>query len=66
MNDTIEKEKGQWIQTINNYRIYLEMSWDELRNIDRKTLKYKRMTQLWSEGMFQKPTLKWYMMGKQN
>ena len=68
MNDEIEKEKGQWIKTINNYRMELGMSWEVLRNTDRKTLKEKIKeydTQLWLQGMYQKPTLKWYMMGKQ-
>ena len=68
MNDGIEKGKGQWIKTINNYRMKLEMSWDELRNIDRKALKDKIKeydTQMLLQGMFQKPTLKWYMIGKQ-
>ena len=41
MNDGIEKGKGQWIKTINNYRMKLEMSWDDLRSIDRKALKEK-------------------------
>ena len=42
MNDKIEKEKGQWIKTINNYRMELGMSWKVLRNTDRKTLKEKK------------------------
>ena len=39
MNDGIEKEKGQWINAVNEYRMKLEMSWDDLRAIDRKSLK---------------------------
>ena len=44
------------------------MSWEVLKNIDRKMLKERIReydTQLWLQGMDQKPTLKWYMMGKQ-
>ena len=41
MNDEIEKGRGQWIKAINDYREKLEMSWDDLRNIDKKTLKEK-------------------------
>ena len=41
MNDESEKEKGQWIKTINNYRMELGMSWEVLKNIDRKILKEK-------------------------
>ena len=68
MNDGIEKGKGQWINTINDYRMKLDMSWDDLRNIDRKSLKDKIKeydTQMWLQGMFHKPTLKWYRMGKE-
>ena len=39
MNDGIEKGKRQWINAINDYRMKLDMSWDDLRNIDRKSLK---------------------------
>ena len=61
MNDEIEKEKGQWIKTINNYRMELGMSWEVLRNKDRKTLKDRIKeydTHMWMQGMYQKPTLK--------
>ena len=43
------------------------MSWDDLRAIDRKSLKEKIRkydTQMWLEGMFQKPTMKWHRIGK--
>ena len=43
MNDGIEKEKGQWINAIIKYRMKLEMSWDDLRAIDRKSLKEKKI-----------------------
>ena len=68
MNDGIEKGKGQWINAINDYRMKLDMSWDDLRNIDRKSLKDKIKeydTQMWLQGMLHKPTLKWYRMGKE-
>ena len=67
MNDGIEKGRGQWINTVNEYREKLEMPWDELRAIDRKSLKEKIKkydTQMWLEGMFHKPTMKWYRIGK--
>ena len=32
MNDGIEKGRGQWINAINDYRMKLDMSWDDLRN----------------------------------
>ena len=31
MNDAIEIGRGQWINTINEYRIKLGISWDDLR-----------------------------------
>ena len=40
-----------------------------MRKIDRKSLKEKIReydTQLWLEGMYQKPVLRWYMLGKQS
>ena len=64
MNDEIEKEKGQWIKTINDYRRKLGMSWEVLKNTDRKRLKVRIReydTQLWLQGMDQKPTLRWYI-----
>ena len=67
MNDGIEKDKGQWINTVNDYRKRLEMSWEDLRTTDRKSLKEKIKkydTQMWLEGMFHKPTMKWYRIGK--
>ena len=69
MNNSIERGRGQWINTVNDYRTKLGISWDDLREIDRKTLKImikEYDTQLWLEEMFQKPVLKWYMLGKQS
>ena len=69
MNDTINRGKGQWINTVNEYRIKLGISWVDLRAIDRKTLKMmikEYGTQLWLEGMNQKPVLRWYMLGNQS
>ena len=69
MNDTIERGRGQWINTVNEYRTNLGLSWEDLREIDRKTLKLmikEYDTQLWLEGMNQKPVLRWYMLGKQS
>ena len=61
MNDEIEKGRRQWIRAINDYREKLEMSWEDLRKIDKKTLKSKIKeydTQIWLQEMFHKPTLK--------
>ena len=43
------------------------MSWEVLKNTDRKRLKVRIReydTQLWLQGMDQKPTLRWYIKGK--
>ena len=69
MNHEIEKGRGQWIRTINEYREKLELSWQDLRSIDKKTLKKKIKdydTQNWLEEVLHKPTLKWYRIGKNN
>ena len=44
MNDTIERGRGKWINNINEYRRELGITWTEMREIDRKTLK-ARMTE---------------------
>ena len=41
MNHEIEKGKGQWIKAINDYREKLEISWTDLRAMEKKTLKKK-------------------------
>ena len=67
MNDTIERGRGQWINTVNDYRTKLGITWDDLREMDRKTLKMmikEYDTQLWLEGINQKPVLRWYMLDK--
>ena len=54
-------------KAINDYREKLDMSWDDLRTIDKKSLKDKIKeydTQIWLQEMFHKPTLKWYRIGK--
>ena len=52
MNQEIEMGKGQWIRTINEYREKLGLSWIDMREIEKKTLK-KRIreydTQIWKE-----------------
>merc|ERR1711874_959448 len=39
MKHTIDKEKGRWFKTINEYRIELNISWEDLENMDRASLK---------------------------
>merc|ERR1711913_279043 len=37
MLDTIEKGKGKWYRAINDYRNELELSWDDLKSLDKPT-----------------------------
>ena len=39
MKDTITKRKGRWFNTIDDYRKELEITWEQLEKMDRKTLK---------------------------
>ena len=39
MNDSIEKGKGKWFNAVDEYRQELELTWEKMREIDRKTLK---------------------------
>ena len=67
MNHEIEKGKGQWIRAINEYREKLELSWQDLREMEKKTLNKKIKAydaQNWIEEILHKPTLKGYRIGK--
>ena len=39
MKDTITKRKGKWFNTIDDYRQELNMTWEQLKKIDRVSLK---------------------------
>ena len=68
MNDTIERGKGKWINTVDDYRRELGLTWEKIREIDRKSLKEKIKeydTHVWLEGLNKKPTLRFYKLGKQ-
>ena len=67
MLDTIEKGKGKWYRAINGYRNDLELSWDDLKNLDKPTL--KNIIQLydtkeWEKGMAGKISLRFYIQEK--
>ena len=55
--------ESEWMRTVNRYRSDLNITWQEFREIDRKTLKRRLRdwdTQEWMEEMFHRPTLRWY------
>ena len=69
MNDTILKGKSLWINSVNEYRTRLGITWDDLRVLNRDELKEKIRdydTSMWLEGLQEKTSLKWYLQGKQN
>lgn len=47
MIDTINKKRGKWYNTVNEYRNELGITWDDVLNMDKKNLKKKseHMTQ---------------------
>ena len=67
MIDTLEKGRGRWFNTVNEYRQELEMTWVELREIDRKSLKKKVRkydSDKWREGLTMKTSLRIYSLEK--
>ena len=67
MKHTIEKEKGRWFKTINEYMTELKLSWEDLENMDRATLKMivkEYDTEKWIIGMTGKISLRHYIQEK--
>ena len=67
MLDTIDKGKGKWFNAIEEYRLELKISWDDLKKIERPAL--KRMikdydTAKWEEGMIRKTSMRYYIKEK--
>ena len=67
MIDSIERGKGKWYKTIDEYRLELNLSWEQLRKIDRQSIKKlvrEYDTEKWKDGMIQKSTLRIYVLEK--
>ena len=67
MEDTILKGKGRWIKAIEEYRIELGLTWDQLREIDQPSLKRlvkEYDTEEWLKEMRSKPSLRFYIKEK--
>ena len=65
--DTILKEKGKWYNAIEEYRIELGLTWENLRALDKPTLKKtvkEYDTIKWYEGMSKKQSLRFYIQEK--
>ena len=39
MRYAITRKKGKWFRTVNKYREELDLTWNEIENMDRNTLK---------------------------
>ena len=67
MTDTIENEMGKWYRTVNGYRIELGISWEDLPNLDKPSLKKMVKaydTSEWEKGMAGKVSLRFYIQEK--
>ena len=69
MTDSLVRGKGKWYNTIDEYRQELNLSWDQLRKIDRPALKKlvrNYDTEKWREGMIKKSSLRIYVLEKKD
>ena len=67
MDDAIKRQKGKWFKVANKYRENLKLSWDEIKEMDRKTLKviiYRYDTDLWERGIRESKVLGFYALEK--
>ena len=67
MDDAIKRSKGKWFKVANKYRENLKITWDELKEMDRKTLKviiYKYDTDLWERNIRDSKVLGFYALEK--
>ena len=67
MQDSIKREKGRWFNNINRYRQELKLTWEELLNQDRKSLKKlikNYDNDCWEKGLLEKPAAKFYATEK--
>ena len=67
MLHTIAKGKGRWYKAVNEYKNELKLSWDDLKTMDKATLKNMIKaydTNKWEEGMIGKVSLRYYIQEK--
>ena len=67
MEDTILKGKGKWYKAVEEYRIELGLTWNDLRALDKPMLKNivkEYDTIKWYEGMSKKQSLRFYIQEK--
>ena len=69
MNDAIRRGKGKWFNNVNSYRIELGLTWEELKNLDRKSLKKiirDYDNECWAKGLSEKPAARFYASEKKS
>ena len=67
MNNAIKREKGKWFNNTNKYRLELGLTWEELINLDKKSLKKlirNYDNECWEKGLSEKPAAKFYAAEK--
>ena len=67
MHDAIRRKKGKWYRAVNRYRMDLGLSWKDLLDMDRTTLKKcinKYDTDLWEKSIKNSKVLKFYALEK--
>ena len=68
MLHTISSKKGRWFKAVDSYREELKISWEDLKNMNKSTLKNmikKYDSDKWIEGMTEKISLRYYIQGKE-
>ena len=50
MNDAIIRKKGKWYRTVNRYREDLDLTWRELLEMDKNTLKNVSISMIMTYG----------------
>ena len=69
MLHTISSKKGRWFKAADSYREELKITWKDLENMNRTTLKNmikEYDSDKWMEGMTQKISLRYYIQGKKH
>ena len=68
MIDMINKKRGKWYNTVNEYRNELGITWDDVLNMDKKNLKKVIRTfdtDKWKEGLEMKVCMRIYNLEKE-
>ena len=68
MKDAIARKKGKWFRTVNKYREELNLTWKEIEEMDRSTLKKcirKYDNELWKQGLREKKVLHFYALERE-